>query len=164
MGEYLRDRAGIGVMDPELLMGMRHFLAVYEQHFEEITAGLVDATLTSPNGVAALRHMSREQFEEQIRVSHLLVRQAILEGQWGPLLERRNLQGQTYAELGIRFQEWFDIVDKFQALLTPHLVQAFATDPGGLTAALAGMNRYLNLGTREIARAYFDAVRRQGVR
>ena len=151
-------------MDAELLTGMRHFLAVYEQHFEEISAGLVDAALNSPNGAAALHRMSKGTFEEQVRVSHLLVRKAILEGQWGPLLERRNLQGQTYADLGIRFQEWFDIVDKFQTLLTPHLVQAFATDLSGLTAALAGMNRYLNLGTREIARAYFDAVRKRGLK
>ena len=150
-------------MDPDLLSGMRRFLAIYEEHFEEVTAGLIDTVLTSPNNPAVLHRMTEKQMEEQIRGSHLLVRNAILEGQWGPLLERRNLQGRTYADLGIRFQEWFDFVDRFQMVLTPHLVRALATDPTSLTAALAGMNRYLSLGTREIARAYFDALRSRGL-
>jgi hypothetical protein len=88
------------------------------------------------------------------------VRLAILDRQWGPLLERRNMQGRTYAKLGMQFRDWFQLVTQFQELMTPHLVQTFASNPRRLVGALAGMNQYLCLGMTEVSRAYFEGLDR----
>lgn len=146
--------------DPNLGIGMKDFLTVYEAHLEEVNSELIGAVLALPEVARAPGLPARAQLEEQTRSSHQLVRLAILEGQWGPLLERRKAQGRTYAQLGMRFQDWFQLQARFQSDVIPYLVRAFASDPERLEHALDGWNQYLFLSMGEISRAYFETLDR----
>jgi len=155
---------GAPLLSPEERAGMLDFLAVYESHFDEMTARIFIAAASLPGLRKALSGLSRSTVQQRHRMSHLLVRNAIEHGEWKPLLETRRRQGQLYAGRGMPFREWFDVYADFQVTLTHHIVEAFSADRPRLTSALQGMSRYVHFSMSAIADAYEEARERTAVR
>jgi hypothetical protein len=133
---------------------MRDFLLVYEEHFDEIAARLFVQARGLPGLGQTLSQLSSIELRQRGRIARKVVRAAILDDSWEPLLSTRRSQGRMYATRGVPFSEWFQIFASFEALLIPHLVAAFAADPLRLTHALLGLNRYVQLGMGAISEAY----------
>jgi rsbT co-antagonist protein RsbR len=148
---------GLPVVSAADQSGMKDFYEAYEANYSVISAELLQAVERLPDLARILKGMSKEQLEEQDRVSRAQLRGALVDGKWEPLITNQRAQGTMYAGLNVRFREWFEVVADFQKLLVPHLVKAFAANPARLTAALVGMNRYLDIAMSVIGESYLDS-------
>src|SRR4051812_31518796 len=95
------------LLNPDEQAGMRDFLECYERHFKALNDALLGGLQRLPDLYALFKQMSPAQLEEQNRVSQELMRKAILQGDWAPLISNQHSQGELYAGLGVRFKEWF---------------------------------------------------------
>lgn len=143
-------------IDPAEQAGMKDFLTAYEAHYDEIYAVLMKSVEGLPGLAAMMANMPRAQQEEQNKLSMALMRTAILENNWKPLLDNQRMQGAVYARAGIRFREWFDLVSDFQKVLVPYLVKSHGQAPARLSTAIQGMNRYVDVAMSTIAEEYLQ--------
>lgn len=155
-GPLSLSEADVPVVTPEEHAGMKDFLDVYEAHYDEIHRRLLRAVEKLPGLSAAVKRTPQEQQDEQNRVSRALMREAILNGHWKPLLANQRAQGAMYAGMGIRFHEWFELVADFEKLLVPRLVERHSAENGRLTASLLGLSRYLDIAMAGIAESYLQ--------
>ena len=140
--------------------GLRDFWAVYERHHEEIAEGLMAELRSVPEIEPMLVGISEAERAERSSVSHELMRRAVLEDDWAPYLASLRAQGEMYAEMGLSFQTWFQIVGAFRPYMRAHLVTAYGEDPDRLVGALSGMTALLDLVMARVGETYLDAQRR----
>jgi two-component system cell cycle sensor histidine kinase/response regulator CckA len=86
------------------------------------------------------------------------VRQAIVDGDWGPVAASVEDRAAQMARLGVRFDEWSDLLLLSQRHGTPLLVVAHAGDPTFLAAVIAAMQDFWRRAIRT-ARARYTLVR-----
>jgi rsbT co-antagonist protein RsbR len=153
-GTVSPSEADVPIVTPEEQSGMKDFLEVYEAHYDEINRRLLRAVDRLPGLSALVKRIPQEQQDEQNRVSRQLMREAILKGDWKPLLASQRAQGEVYAGMGIQFHEWFDLVGDFEKLIVPRLVEKHSAENGRLTASLLGLSRYLDIAMAGIAESY----------
>ncbi len=155
--------SGVRPLDltPELRAGMKDFYDVYLRHYAELQASILAGLNKLPDIAAAVARMTPEQLAENEREGKRLMELAILQGDFGPLQANQRAQAQLYANLGIRFSEWFELVSDFNAQLVPHLVKAHAGEPTRLSRAIVGLSRYLDIALAAMGEAYLDAKERR---
>ncbi|HZA13948.1 MAG TPA: STAS domain-containing protein [Myxococcaceae bacterium] len=146
--------AEVPIVTPEEQSGMKDFLEVYEAHYDEIYRRLLRSVEKLPGLHSLVKRTPPEQQDEQNRISRHLMRDAILNGNWKPLLANQRAQGEMYAGMGIQFHEWFDLVSDFEKLLVPRLVEKHGTANGRLSSSLLGLSRYLHIAMAGIGEAY----------
>lgn len=147
--------SGVPILTPEQQRDLREFHAIQEQFHDEMQAATLAAAGAIPDFARVLSSMSPAQLEEQDRRSRELVRGALLDGAWEPYVKDLRAQGFTYARMGIRFVDWFDLVGSFQASLLPRLMEG--RGPEDAARVIAGMTLYLNLAMAMIGEAYLEA-------
>jgi PAS domain S-box-containing protein len=140
--------------------GLRDFWSVYERHYDEIRDRLM-ADLASHSEIGALmRSVTAEQREEDDRRSRELSRRAVLEGEWEPFLENLRAQGPLYAEGGLSFRTWFNILGAFRPLVYRHLLAEYGSDPDRLLGSFQGMDTYIDLILSVVGEEYLAAKQR----
>ena len=155
-GTVSPSEAEVPIVTPEEQSGMKDFLEVYEAHYDEIYRRLLRSVEKLPGLHSLVKRTPPEQQDEQNRISRQLMREAILNGNWKPLLDSQRAQGAMYAGMGIQFHEWFDLVSDFEKLLVPRLVEKHGTTNGRLSSSLLGLSRYLDIAMAGIAEAYLQ--------
>jgi rsbT co-antagonist protein RsbR len=143
--------------DPE---GIKDFWQLYERHYDEINAELMAIVEGLPQLAAALKRMSAAQLEEQSRLSRELLKRAVLDGEWAPLMDNQRRQGALYASLDVSFTEWFDIVVAFQRKFVPLMVAEYSKSPERLSRALVALNSYVDMGMSVIGDEYLKTKER----
>ena len=151
------DLRGLG---PEHKAGLSDFWQAYEANYDKITADLLLFCEKLPGLAAAIKSMSQAQLDDQSLRSKELLRSAILEGNWQPLIADNRSQGANYAAMGVAFREWFELVGAFQKMVIPHLVTTHSKSSDRLTAAIVGMNAYLDLSMSVIGEEYLRTKER----
>jgi rsbT co-antagonist protein RsbR len=146
---------------PEQLQGMKDFFEIYERHYGELQEKTLAAAQKLPDLAAVVRRMTKEQLAEAQRVGLETMRKAIVEGDFGPLLTSQRTQAQLYANLGVRFGEWFELVSDLDSHIIPLLVTAYAAQPARLTRAVLGLSRYTDMGLAAMGEAYLEAKERR---
>src|SRR5690349_21140379 len=110
------------------------FCAVYDRHYAEIQA-------------ETLKY-AREDAQFGPLVG------AIESGDWTAYETNLRVSGKLYAGMGIDFDRWYDLIGGYQALLLPRLVQAYATEPPRLSAALLAAQRFIDRALSIIGQSY----------
>jgi hypothetical protein len=134
--------------------GLRDFLEIFERHFDGVSATLLDTAAMMPGLGRFFPRSDRAAAQLRLRLSHKLVRRAILQGEWEPLLEVRREQGRSYAASAVPVEEVIEIFASFKDLLVPHLVEAFGADPARLIGALHAIDRYVRFTFSAVLDAY----------
>lgn len=147
----------------EQLDELRLFWEVYEDHYEEVQAGLLESLAGHPELGPLLRRIPPDELEERGRVSRELSRRALLDGEWEPYLVNLRSQGAEYAAGGLSFSAWFAAVGAFRLILLPHLLERFAKDRAGLIRSVNGMNTFIDIAMSAIGDAYL-ASRQETIR
>lgn len=143
--------------EPALKEGVRLFWEVFEAHYDEIQERRMEVAAEHPAFAAVLRNTPPEQMAEQQRLSRELMRRAVLEDDWEPYLANLKAQGSTYAQAGLTFQAWFDLVAALRSLVLPHLLTTYGESVDRLQAAFAGMNRITDVAMATIGEAYLES-------
>jgi hypothetical protein len=98
--------------------------------------------------------VSKHRVDDRLRETRCSCFQAVLEGDWRPLLRIRQEQGRSNVAAAVPVEEIVEIFSSFKELLVPRLVGAFAADPSRLIAALQATDRYVRFSFATVLEAY----------
>ena len=141
---------------PEEKQGLRDYWNLYERHRDEIDAKLVDMATHHPEFQFILQNSATRPTPEEQARNREIQRNAVLEDDWEPYLSNLQRQGMVYAQAGLSFHAWFEIVDSFRKYMTPYLLHAFGEEPERLLAAINGMDNLLDTAMSVIGDAYLE--------
>ncbi len=145
------------------MRGLKDYWGIYEAHRAEIRADLIGKLGEYPEFQAILRSEQIQRSEEEERTAVELQRRAIYEGDWGPYLESLRAQGRQYAQAGLSFDAWFQVVDEFRRCMRPHLVSAYGGSMERLLGAMEGLDKLTGVTLGAIGNSYLD-VKQQLIR
>jgi len=145
-------------LTPDERDGLQDYWRVYEAHREEVTAQLMKMASHHPELRRFLLNAdSRPSAEEQAR-SHELQRNAILQNDWEPYLENLQRQGMGYAQAGLSFHAWFEIVAAFRKFMMPYLLDSYGQSPEYLLSAITSMDTLIILVNAAVSPALSDTA------
>lgn len=159
MTDSLGDEALLGFSSSDQEQ-MRDFWAVYDAHYEQVSADLRRLLNEDPEFGPMIQSMPPEIVAEQRRESREMLRRAIVEDEWRPYLERLRAQGAQYSGMGLSFKAWFKAVGAFRPFVLPHLVSAYGEDYVRLMSAVGGMDKFIDTAMAAIGEAYLKEKER----
>jgi PAS domain S-box-containing protein len=136
--------------------GLQDYWDVFEAHREEIDAALLRFAAQIPEFKSIIENPSFQQTPEQQRAAQERQRRAVYEGAWEPYLENLWEQGSRYAQAGIHFRNWFELVSAFRRLVRPHLFTAYGKSPERLLAATSGGDIFIEIVMSVIGESYLN--------
>ena len=136
--------------------GLQDYWDVYEAHRDEVDVELARFAAQIPEFKLILENSSLQQSPEQRNAGREIQRRAVYEGEWEPYLENLWEQGSTYAQVGIRLRNWFELVSGFRKVIRPHLFKAFGKSPKRLLAAMTGADILIEIAMSVIGESYLD--------
>jgi rsbT co-antagonist protein RsbR len=137
-------------------------LVAYWQFFDpiavEISHELRESLAQLPEWAPILRGINPAQAAQQEREGRERQRLALVEGNWAPYLEDLRTQGVTYANMGVSFIAWYDVIAIYRELIRRRLVKEFAEGNVDRAAIVGdGMNRALDIAMSHLGEAYLAA-------
>ncbi|HLO14504.1 MAG TPA: PAS domain S-box protein, partial [Anaerolineales bacterium] len=141
---------------PEEKQGLQDYWNVYERHRAEVTAELLKMASQHPEFKYILQNTAAQPTAEQQARNQEIQRNAIFGDDWGPYLKNLQSQGMQYAQTGLSFHAWFEIVGALRKYMTPHLLEAFSDSAKRLLSAIHGMDAMLDLALSVIGEAYLE--------
>src|SRR5215208_3258943 len=144
------------VLTPDEKQGLQDYWNVYESHRDEVTAQLLDMASQHPEFKYILQNAaSQPALEEQAR-NREIQRNAIFHDDWEPYLKNLQRQGMQYAQTGLSFHAWFEIVGALRKYMVPYLLDAHGATPSRLILAINGMDILLDTAMSIIGDAYLE--------
>jgi PAS domain S-box-containing protein len=137
--------------------------AVYERQIERQPETAVEIALRQPEFAPVARSQTAEQVVEQAKRSRAALREAIVEGDWGPYIEQTRLLGARCVQVGVGYAAWTSVVRVFQHQLYPALVDTYAANPARLRAVLDVTVDFLDFSLALVTEQYVDARQRNHV-
>ncbi len=141
---------------PEEKQGLQDYWNLYEKHREEINAQLVEMATHHPEFKFILQNTAAQPTPEEQSRNREIQKNAIFQDDWEPYLKNLQRQGMGYAQAGLSFHAWFEIVDAFRKYMTPYLLHAFGEEPERLLFAINGMDNLLDTAMSVIGDAYLE--------
>ncbi len=143
-------------LTPEELKGLQDYWNVLEAHRDEVSRQLLHMAEGSPEFKSVLENSSLQQTPEQQQAGVERQRRAIFHNEWEPYLENLRQQGTHYAQAGLSFHAWFEIISSFRKYMRPHLLQAYAGDSKRILASMEGIDRLIEILMSVIGESYLD--------
>ncbi len=137
--------------------GLQDYWSIYEAHRGEIRAELIKKIDQHPEFKAILQVAQPQQTAEQERKAIGVQQRAIYDGDWEPYLESLRLQGLHYAQAGLSFQAWFELIGAFRKHMVPHLLAAYEKSPKRLLSAIEGIEAFIDIALSTIGDSYLTA-------
>ncbi|MGA7194925.1 MAG: PAS domain S-box protein [Anaerolineales bacterium] len=103
-----------------------------------------------------LQNPASQPSVEQQAASDEVQRRAIYHGEWQPYIHILQTQGMQYAQAGLSFPAWFEIVGAFRKFMLPYLLEAYGKSPKRLSAALSGIDTLFDLAMSVIGESYLE--------
>jgi PAS domain S-box-containing protein len=141
---------------PEEKQGLQDYWNLYEKHREEINAQLVEMAAHHPEFKFILQNAAAQPTPEEQSRNREIQKNAIFQNDWEPYLKNLQRQGMGYAQAGLSFHAWFEIVDAFRKYMTPYLLHSFGEEPERLLFAINGMDNLLDTTMSVIGDAYLE--------
>ena len=148
-------------LSPNELMGLQDYWRVYEAHRSEIRAELSRRAAQRREFLVILEGGALQQSQAQAAHVMELQRRAIYDGEWEPYLESLRAQGGEYAQAGLDFQAWFDMIGAFRRCMRPHLLAAYGDKPEQLLAAMDGVDQFIEITLGTIGDSFLHVSQEQ---
>jgi PAS domain S-box-containing protein len=143
-------------LTPEEKQGLQDYWSVYEIHREEINVQLAEMAIHHPEFKVILQNTAAQPTPEEQARNREIQKNAIFQDDWEPYLKNLQRQGMGYAQSGLSFHAWFELVDSFRKYMTPYLLHAFGEEPERLLSAINGMDNLLDTSMSVIGDAYLE--------
>src|ERR1044072_591874 len=141
---------------PEEKQGLQDYWNLFEKHREEINARLLEMASHHPEFSFILQNTAAQPSPEEQARNREIQKNAIFQNDWEPYLKNLQRQGMSYAQAGLSFHAWFELVDSFRKYMTPYLLHAFGEEPERLLSAINGMANLLDTTMSVIGEAYLE--------
>jgi rsbT co-antagonist protein RsbR len=136
------------------LEGLRDYWNTYEKHYEPLQRKLMDMVMAHRELGPLVRAIPPKALEEQNRESRERMRRALDEGAWGDYWSNLRADGARYAQAGLSFAAWFELITAVRSEVTPLLVQEFKHSMERLLSALQGMDAFFDVALALIGEEY----------
>ena len=143
-------------LSPHEKQGLQDYWNAYESHRDEITAKLLVMASEHPEFKHILQNSAAQPSPEEQARNLEIQRNAIFQDDWEPYLINMQRQGMGYAQAGLSFHAWFEIVGAFRKYVVPHLLNAYGDSPTRLLNAIHGMDILLDTAMTIIGDAYLE--------
>jgi PAS domain S-box-containing protein len=143
-------------LTPDEKQGLKDYWRVYEIHREEITAQLAEMAIHHPEFKLILQNTAAQPTPEEQARNRDIQKNAIFQDDWEPYLKNLQRQGMGYAQSGLSFHAWFELVDAFRKYMTPYLLHAFGEEPERLLSSINGMDNLLDTAMSVIGDSYLE--------
>lgn len=137
--------------------GLQEYWQIYEAHRQEIAAELLRLAAQLPEFQFILQNSSLQPSPEEQQANIERQRRAIYAGEWEPYLENLWEQGKQYAQAGLSFHAWFELVGAFRKLVRPYLLDELRDAPERLITAMEGADTLIEITLSTIGESYLDA-------
>ena len=135
----------------------------YERHRGSISAQMRSAASRSAEWASVLSSVSHHEAVRQDQESHDLQMQALLADQWEPYLVSLRAQGERYAEQGISYSAWFDLIRAYRDSIRDQLEDALKAQPQANFIG-RGLDQLIDIVIEQIGEAYLAAKERRVAR
>jgi PAS domain-containing protein len=142
---------------PDELKGLKDFWKIYEAHRQEITSQLIKIASGHPEFKLILLNNPPQPPTGAEDPNIKLRSKAIFDGEWEPYLASLQVLGTHYAQTGLSFHAWFEVVGSFRKYMRPHLLGAYVEDPERLLFALTGLDKLIEIAMSVIGESYLSA-------
>lgn len=143
-------------LTPDEKQGLQDYWNAYETHREEITPQLLSMASQHPEFKYILQNASAQPTPEEQARNREIQRNAIFHDDWEPYLKNLQRQGMGYAQAGLSFHAWFEIIGAFRKFMVPYLLNAFGEEPERLLMAIHGMDALFDIAMSGIGEAYLE--------
>jgi len=143
-------------LSPEEKQGLQDYWKLYEMHREEVTAKLLEMASRHEEFRFIMQNAASQPSAEEQTRNRELQRNAILYDDWEPYLKNMQRQGMQYAQAGLSFRAWFEIVGAFRKYMVPYLLEEYGGSPQHLLFAIHGMDALLDIALSIIGDAYLE--------
>jgi PAS domain S-box-containing protein len=147
-------KVSIPKLRPDEIKGLQEFWEVYESHRPEVTAQLLQMASEHPEFKFILQNGPAQPSAEQASLG--LQQRAINDGDWEPYLQNLQLQGMHYAQAGLSFHAWFEMVAAFRKYMVPYLLEAYGESAKRLLSAMNGVDRFIEITMSVIGESYLE--------
>jgi anti-anti-sigma regulatory factor len=144
-------------LTPEDKEAIRAYWEFIEPQMDAINLELRESLLAIPEWAPVIRSMSASQLDQQNQQSKVRQRQAAVEGNWAPYLEDLRAQGMNYANMGISFVAWYDVIAIYRELIRRKLGQLAHADVNRAMYIGNGMNHFIDVAMSHLGEAYLAA-------
>jgi len=144
-------------LDADSRTAIQEYWRFYEPLANSINDELLPVCERIPDFGPVIRGMTPQQLAQQNERSLALQRAAILNDKWTPYLADLRQQGTHYANMGIRFASWFEIITAYRESTAKRLLPVARESMQRATTITKGMNRMLDIAMAEIGEAYVTA-------
>jgi rsbT co-antagonist protein RsbR len=146
--------------------GLRDLWDVYDAHYDEITAAVMDAVVKEGEGaVLAQSIRAYQRSAGSAETNRRLMRSAMLDGDWDPHVASIRGLGAFYAREGLAFRVWPMSLHAFWTELRSRVVATHERDATRLMGCVASLQDYVNLVFVVVAEEYLRereaTIRRQ---
>lgn len=147
-------------LTPEDREALLAYWTFYEPIHAEIGEDVRRALAELPEWRELLRTAQAGDTAEQARRNLALQREALVEGNWLPYLDDLYAQGARYAQAGVTFLAWYDVIALFREAMRRRLSLLARSDLDRATRVGDGMNRLFDIVMGHIGEAYLAAKER----
>src|SRR5213078_2229049 len=98
-------------------VAMAAYWKFYEPHADAISKALRESLAHLPEWAPILKLTSQAQQQQQEREGRERQRAAMVDGNWAPYLDYLRKQGIAYANMGVTFVAWYDIIAIYRELI-----------------------------------------------
>lgn len=135
---------------------LQDYWTIYEQHREDVTGKLIRMASEHVEFRFILQDTAFQRTPEEQEQAIERQRRAIFRDEWKPYLENLYTQGIQYAQAGLSFRAWFELISAFRKFMRPHLLEAFGKDPQRLLASMNGADLLIEITMGVIAESYLE--------
>ena len=143
-------------LTPEETQGLRDYWRVFETHREAVNSRIVEMASQHPEFKFILQNTAAQPSPEEQARNREIQKNAIFQDDWEPYLRNLQRQGMVYAQTGLSFRAWFELIGAFRQYMIPYLLHAFGEEPERLLAAMHGMDALLDITMSGIGEAYLE--------
>jgi PAS domain S-box-containing protein len=136
--------------------GLQDYWTVYEQHRDEVRTELIHMAGKHPEFMFIMQNASLQQSAEEQEAGIESQRRAIYHNEWEPYLNNLREQGIRYAEMGLSFHAWLEMISAFRKFMRPHLLDAFGKTPQRLLASMTGADILIEITMGIIGESYLE--------
>jgi rsbT co-antagonist protein RsbR len=147
-------------LDGDARSAIQEYWRFYEPHAAAINDELLPACVDIPDLGPLIRAMTPEMLAKQNERSIAMQRAAIFDGKWEPYLSDLRQQGMQYANMGVRFASWFELITAYRESTAKRLAPVARENADRAATIARGMNRMLDIAMAEIGEAYVTAKER----
>jgi PAS domain S-box-containing protein len=150
----------IRIVPPKLgsdeLQGMQDYWRIYEEHRDEISTDLLRLAENIPEFKVVIEDSSINTFVDDPGETLEVQRRAIRNGDWEPYLEYLWGQGKKYAQAGLTFRSWFEVISIYRKLVRPYILKAYGDSSEHLLRSMTGADTLIEIAMSVIGESYLD--------